>query len=295
MRVCIRCEAAVADPNFQCAVCGFVPPVQREIPVLAPELDSQLDDYPSDYFDVLKELEDGHFWFENRNRLVQWALARFFPDAASFLELGCGTGFVLRGVAEDNPRLRLTGGDAATAALVHARARVPNASFLQVDARELPFRSEMDIIGAFDVIEHIEEDVEVLQEMRRALKPNGGVVLTVPQHQFLWSMADEHARHKRRYSRRELVEKVRCAGFQILYVGSFVSLLLPAMLAVRLRKRNAGIGGYDPSAEFRIHRGLNRALRAILRLEQWVIRAGMTLPAGGSLLVVAQVAPDQGR
>ena len=288
MRVCVRCDGVVESPDFRCPACGWTPDAKAGIPVLAPELEADLGDYPADYFDELKELEAGHFWFENRNRLVQWALARFFPEAGSFFELGCGTGFVLEGIRERFPHLRLIGGDAATAGLVHARSRVPAAEFLQVDGRRTPFRGEVDVIGAFDVLEHIEDDAAVLREIHRGLRPGGGTIITVPQHRFLWSAQDDHARHKRRYSRHELVTRVQAAGFQVVWATSFVSLLLPVMAAVRLRKRTAQGEPFDPSAEFRISPAVNRVLAVVLGAEQGLIRRGVRMPAGGSLLLVAR-------
>ena len=75
---------------------------------------------------------------------------------------------------------------------------------MQLDARELPYEAAFDAVGAFDVIEHITEDERVLASMHRALKPGGVLIVTVPQHKWLWSWTDEQARHKRRYGRREL-------------------------------------------------------------------------------------------
>ncbi len=76
---------------------------------------------------------------------------------------------------------------------------------LQFDACAIPYKAEFDVIGAFDVIEHIEEDTAALTQMYQALKPGGGLLITVPQHRFLWSAVDEMSYHKRRYHRNELI------------------------------------------------------------------------------------------
>src|SRR4030095_1631809 len=109
-------------------------------------------------------------------------------------------------------------------------------------ARRIPFRGEFDVIGAFDVLEHIKEDEEVLAQMYQATRPRGGVLLTVPQHSFLWSEVDDYSRHVRRYSASELKAKVKRAGFETLRTTSFVSLLLPVMFISRLRQRSAHQG-----------------------------------------------------
>src|SRR4029077_3610296 len=145
-----------------------------------------------------------------------------FSYAQTFLEVGCGTGFVLTGVRRQFPSVQVAGTDIFTEGLAFARQRLPCVELFQMDARRIPFEAEFDVIGAFDVLEHIEEDEQALGELFRCCRPGGGIVITVPQHRFLWSAADEYAYHKRRYSRRELISKVRMAGFEILRVTSFV-------------------------------------------------------------------------
>ena len=156
---------------------------------------------------------------------------------------------------------------------------------MQMDARQIPYEGEFDVVGAFDVIEHIEEDRQVLASMARALRPRGGLLVTVPQHPWLWSAADDYACHVRRYTKRELHEKIEGAGLRVVRSTSFVSLLLPAMLASR---RRASIGTrFDPVDELRIGPLVNRALETVLRAEVGMIRMGMSFAAGGSRLVVA--------
>ena len=140
------------------------------------------------------------------------------------------------------------------------------------------------MIGAFDVIEHIEDDVRVLSEIHRALKPGGGLVVTVPQHRWLWSTQDEQAHHVRRYTRRELVQKVEDAGFEVRRVTSFVFLLLPVLWLSRLRAKASGHGVPD---EFRAARPLNALFGLVMTVERALINMGLDLPAGGSLLLVA--------
>jgi SAM-dependent methyltransferase len=167
--------------------------------------------------------------------------------------------------------------------LEFAARRVPAARLMQMDARRIPFREEFDVVGAFDVIEHIEEDEEVLRGMHAACRPGGGVMITVPQHPWLWSARDEIAQHRRRYRRRELLAKLAAAGFRRPWATSFVSLLLPLMALSRRRKE-------VKSAELEVGRAANRLLGAVMGLERGLIRAGLPLPAGGSLLVVAHKA-----
>lgn len=155
----------------------------------------------------------------------------------------------------------------------------------QMDAKAIPFTAEFDLIAACDVLEHIDDDERVLAEMRRALKPGGGLLLTVPQHPFLWSHTDEVACHKRRYRRTELQEKCRRAGFRVVVQTSFVCALLPLMLWRRLIAGQRANSNAD--AEFTLPRWQDRLLESVLNAERTLIAAGLSLPIGGSRIVVA--------
>jgi SAM-dependent methyltransferase len=237
-------------------------------------------------FEHLPLAEEGSFWFRSRNSLIVWALRRYFPNAQSMLDVGCGTGFVLAGVRRAVPHMRLVGVELYRAGLDIAARRVPGVELLEMDARNLPFEAEFDVVGAFDVIEHIEEDDKALLEMHAALRPGGGLVVTVPQHPALWSAVDEYSRHVRRYRRSELLTKLREAGFEVVHWSSFVSLLLPVLALSRLRFR--GKKPFDPLSEYRAPPFVDSALGWFLTAERTLIRRGLSLPVGGSLLAVAR-------
>jgi SAM-dependent methyltransferase len=182
--------------------------------------------------------------------------------------------------------MRLVGGELFSAGLEVAARRVPDAELLEMDAREIPFRSEFDVVGAFDVLEHVEQDSQVLDEIHAAVRPGGGLLLTVPQHPGLWSAVDEYSHHVRRYRRRDLLQRVKGAGFDVVRSTSFVSLLLPVMAVSRLRQRRQE--GFDPLAEYPDSAFVDSALGWLLGAERALIKVGLSLPAGGSLLVVAR-------
>ncbi|HYW09256.1 MAG TPA: class I SAM-dependent methyltransferase [Longimicrobium sp.] len=284
MKRCLACGSGFAGVEWRCPVCGWRPGVVDGVVAFAPEWGD--DGYEARFFAALAEAEPGHFWFEARNRLIAQLVGAHFPSAASFLEIGCGTGFVLAGLRRAFPAMSLTGSELFPEGLTHARSRVPDAQLFQMDARAIPFDAEFEAAGAFDVLEHVDDDARVLAEMRRAVRPGGGIILTVPQHPWLWSALDDIAHHQRRYTRRGLLDLVRGAGFTVERATSFVSTLLPAMVLARLRKRRAA--QVDPMAELRIAPGLNRALAAVLDAERVMIGRGISFPAGGSLVVVAR-------
>ena len=244
--------------------------------------------FKTHYFKELAELEARNFWFRARNKLILWALHKYSPELKSFLEIGCGTGFVISAISKRFPEAKLVGSEYLEDGLVYARRRMPDAEFTQMDARHIPYESEFNAIGAFDVLEHIEEDEVVLQQICKALKPGGIVFITVPQHRWLWSAVDEYACHVRRYDVNELHQKVCRAGFEIIQSTSFVSTLLPAMYLSRLLKRNKMDVNMHAMAELRINPILNKLFEWLLNLELGLIRAGVALPVGGSRLLVAR-------
>jgi SAM-dependent methyltransferase len=243
--------------------------------------------FPAQSFARLAAREDRNYWFRARNRLIVWALGRHFQVLRDYLEVGCGTGYVLSAVEAAFPSAMTVGGEAHRAGLEYAARRVRRSRLLQIDAASIPFRDAFDAIGCFDVLEHIEDDGRVLAECFHALRRGGGIVLTVPQHPFLWSASDEYALHVRRYTRAELLGKLRLAGFRPVLVTSFVALLLPAMLAARARQRQLD-AAYDPEAEFAVGRVANALLEGVLDFERQLIRLGLRFPFGGSLLIVAK-------
>lgn len=232
-------------------------------------------------FECVAPLEAGSFWFRSRSRLIEWALGRYFPQIRTFLEVGCGNGFVLAGLHARRPDLEVAGTDLAPEGLRLARARLPHVPLVQADARQLPIARRYDAVGIFDVLEHIDDDRRVLGELFRVVRPGGGLIVTVPQHRWLWSPMDDLACHRRRYVRRELVDKVAGAGFRITRVSSFVSLLAPAMFAARYGRRTA-----DVQRELHLPRPLDAAGERVMDLERALIRAGISWPLGGSLLLV---------
>lgn len=288
MRRCLDCDALFISSLKNCPTCGVGTVIVDGFCAYAPEFACKNSGFKSTYFLELSRLEKANFWFQSRNSLIIWALEKYCQNFSSFLEIGCGTGFVLSGIAKAFPFAMLNGSEIFTAGLGFAAERLPLVNFMQMDARNIPFSEEFEVIGAFDVLEHIENDKLVLSQVYAALKPQGYLILTVPQHMWLWSVIDEYACHVRRYAARDLIGKIEKAGFRIVRTTSFVSTLLPAMMISRLLKRNSSIDTLDATAELKIAPWLNSLFGTMLGFEQTFIRRGMNLPIGGSMLVVAR-------
>ena len=289
MKICSACGSTRCDDAWTCADCGSTPVVIDGFPAFAPRLAFENEGFREEYFGELAQLEAENWWFRARNALIVWAIGRYVQKRRNFLEIGCGTGFVLSGIRSAYPSIELSGSEIFSAGLAFAAKRVPSAGFSQMDARSLPFRDVFDAIGAFDVLEHIDDDEAVIAEVGKALRPGGSLLVTVPQHPWLWSPQDEHARHARRYTAAELGRKVEAAGFEVVRMTSFVSLLLPMMFASRLRMRgDKACGTADAMDELRQPQAVNKMLEAVMKIERSLIRRGLSFPAGGSLLLVAR-------
>lgn len=289
MKSCLECGNCFVSSAWKCPSCGYEPKRINGFITHEPVLARGGGGFKAEYFSKLATLEAANFWFRARNELILWGLRTYKPDATSFLEVGCGTGFVSSGIASSNPGMSICGSEIFLDGLPYAAARLPKAEIMQMDARRIPFTDEFDAIGSFDVLEHIEEDEAVLGQMYRALKPGGVLLLTVPQHSWLWSPTDDYACHIRRYGAKELSDKVHRAGFGILRTTSFVSLLLPAMMLSRKKKAVCSDNlEYDATAELCISGTMNACLLAAMRVEFWSIRNGLNFSLGGSRFLVAK-------
>lgn len=284
----IRPDEPVWPAGWRCRSCGHVIAQSLDIPILAPELADTVTGFDPESFAELAAIEASHFWFVARNELIVGLADRYFPTARSLLEIGCGNGTVLRALKGSRRWERVVGSDLHPTGIARARSRMPqDVEFVQMNALAIPALNAFDLIGAFDIVEHVADDEGVLRAIRRALRDGGGTIISVPQHPWLWSGADEIAHHQRRYRRGELETKLKRNGFELLASLSYTAILLPLMIASRIKARLRPSQG-DLSREVALSPAVNAALLAILRAEVRLALAGVRWPAGGSRVVVAR-------
>ena len=157
MKSCSQCQTDFVASGWTCPACAYLPSSVSGFPVLAPDFAGGGAGFRPEAFEKLAALEAQNFWFRARNRLILWALKRHFPNMQRFLEIGCGTGYVLKGVEHAYPEAMLVGSEIFSVGLPYAASRLSSAELIQMDARHIPYVEEFDVIGAFDVLEHIEE------------------------------------------------------------------------------------------------------------------------------------------
>jgi SAM-dependent methyltransferase len=300
LRNCPACGAPEAiDPNgklwpqdWHCRTCGFDPPKANGVTLLAPNLDDVHEGFDLRNFEILPQVEGNHFWFISRNELIGWLVEQFAPEAHRVLEIGCGTGFVIQALRQAIPRARVAASELHSAGLMTARARHGDeVELFQMDARNSFLSNALDLVGAFDVLEHIPQDGEVLSEIRRMLKPGGVLIATVPQHPWMWSTTDDLAHHERRYKIGQLARKASAAGFEPIYKSSFTVLAFPLMFVSRLIARLKPVPRtleQQTDAEYRTPPGVARAMLGLARFEHVLRTHRFPMPFGGSQILVAQ-------
>ncbi|MFH1800880.1 MAG: class I SAM-dependent methyltransferase [Candidatus Omnitrophota bacterium] len=288
MKVCLSCRAGFHSQDWSCPNCGAQAEHINGYPVLYPRSTVPEDGFKAEYFARLAGIEAANFWFRSRNRLILWAVERYFSGAENFLEIGCGTGFVLSAIKKKFPSLSLYGSDIYAEGLNCAKERAGHLSLMLMDARAIPYENEFDLIGAFDILEHVKEEELVLSQIHKSLRKGGGMLLTVPQHPFLWSRSDEAACHLRRYHAAQLKAKVEKTGFRILKMTSFVSLLLPLMILARLWEKHVRREKYDVMRSLEFNWTVDILMEKVLDFERFLVQKGVSFPFGGSLFLIAR-------
>ncbi|MDZ7267789.1 MAG: class I SAM-dependent methyltransferase [candidate division KSB1 bacterium] len=257
--------------------------------------------YDPAHFEPLFAVEDRHFWFRARNRILATVMRQITAALAPgyrVLEVGCGTGYVLSMLSGICSQGSVIGMDLFAEGLRYARRRTACA-LVQGDLNASPLRQRFEVVGLFDVLEHLPDDVGVLRLLHEHLAPAGRLVLTVPACPSLWSYFDEASQHCRRYTLDELGHKLRQAGFQIDYATYFMFSLFPILWLGRKlsgTSRNGGGGSATGTAELahrelRVMPVINEVLHFLLAQEAHLIARRVQLPMGTSILALAKRIP----
>jgi SAM-dependent methyltransferase len=245
--------------------------------------------YDPAHFARIAAVEQRHAWFRARRELLGHLgrdLTGSLPNGFQVLEVGCGTGDVLQQLERACARGLVTGMDIHAEALEFARQRT-SCRVVVGDANQPPFGADFALVGMFDVLEHLEDDAQVLKRTYDLLQPGGALLLTVPADPSLWSYFDEASGHVRRYDAVDLGGKLRDAGFEVEYLTPFMRVMEPIMRGYRRAAPRLN-RAQDPSGDLRIIPVINDVLYWLLRRETVPIRRRQRLGGGTSLLAIGR-------
>ena len=231
----------------------------------------------------MAELDQRHWWYRARREILAALIRREvpLPKSARILEIGCGTGHnlaMLSGFGQvDALELDDEARSLAEARLGRSVMSAPLPELAGVADRHY------DMIGAFDVIEHINDDRAAIASIAAKLKPGGKLVVTVPAHRWMWSAHDVVNHHKRRYSKRALKQLIEGSPLKLDKLGYFNSLLFPLAVAERFASKLRGKNSADLTLP---PKPLNSALERVFAAERHLV-GRLPLPPGLSLFAVA--------
>jgi SAM-dependent methyltransferase len=247
--------------------------------------------FDSRYTPHLLAAEDRHFWFRARNSVIGAVAQRLLPSLPAdyrVLEVGCGNGNTLRVLDALCRRGSLIGIDSHREGLALAGRRV-RCPLVQADIRMPPFADAVrfDLVCMFDVLEHIDDDVGALADIRTRMTEKGVLLLTVPAGPELWSAFDVAARHCRRYTPVSLTSALTAGGFRVEYLSPFMTVLYP-LAWIKRRWPARAAGGRDPVLDdLRIVPVVNGLLAWLLARDASLVAARRRLPFGTSLIAIA--------
>ncbi len=237
-------------------------------------------------YEQLYALEDRHWWFRGRRAVIRALLTHAAPPRpARVLDAGCGTG---RNVVEFADLGPVSGIEPSHTAVEYCHRRGLT-SVQEAGLEALPFADgSFDLAFAFDVLEHVDDHVAGMRELRRVTASGGWFVATVPAYRWLWSSHDDSHHHRRRFTRPMLVSAARTAGWQPVFATYFNTVLLPPIAVVRAFRRGSrehATSDYELAPP-----ALDRILGAPMQAEARAIARGVRLPAGVSVGMVCTTA-----
>jgi SAM-dependent methyltransferase len=244
--------------------------------------------YPADGNANYFQIEDNSFWFKHRNSVIL-DLIKNFPPRDYIFDIGGGNGFVAKSLKEHgyNSFLVEPGIQGVKNAQKRGISDILCSTFEDAQFHE----GSISAIGIFDVLEHIEYDLEFLKKIYWHMKPEGLLYITVPSYRSLWSQEDDSAGHYRRYTLKSINKVLIESGFRIKYKSYFFSFLpIPILLfrtlpfkLINSRKLNR------PTNEHFQEKGLlGSIIKFVLKKERLRLNNLKNIPFGGSCVVVAQ-------
>ncbi len=290
MILCTRCSQGQLSEKVRqklvCSECGLEIPIQESLITFHPEDSGSHDGIEPCIYDDVIDMEDKHFWMNARKKLIRLVFEKYVGYEDEIMEIGAGTGNVA-GFLMRNGYRNVSVGDVHLEALEYSKKHDPRHRY-QFDIVKAPFKEHFDVVSMFDVLEHTDDELTIVQNVYKMLKKGGRAIVTVPAHMWLWSKEDAIPGHRRRYEVNQLKELFEKGGFKILRASAFFASLLPLLyLRKLLCKDNGVIKDEDFENRFYVNPVVNLVLGKILNLEVKLL-SNVFLKYGGSIILVGE-------
>lgn len=246
--------------------------------------------YPDEGNKLCFEIEKNSFWFEHRNKCITTIIEQYHPPGTVF-DVGGGNGIVASAIQNMGIEVVLVE-PGKTGAINSKQNGIQSVICSTLEGADFQENS-IPAIGLFDVIEHIENDLEFLATIKRLLIPGGKLYITVPAYDFLWSNEDKYADHFRRYTSSALKEKLNTSGYNIVYSTYIFSYLLFPILFFRAIPSRLGFRKtINIDQEINEHRPPSGFIGGLLHQftthELHILKNKKAITFGGSCLAVAE-------
>lgn len=237
-------------------------------------------------YEKMYNLEDHYWWFQGRKYIILDLMNNFInkKDSLNILDIGCGTGMLLSELSRFGEPIGL---DFSPLALAFCRKRGIK-DLMRASVDDLPIKNNsIDIITAFDLIEHIEDDKKLCNSIFDICKNDGYFILTVPAYQFLWSKHDESLYHYRRYTKKQIEDMLTKAGFKINKLTYAITLTFIPIAIYRFIEKIFNKNSKPKSHLITLPEWINSLLIMTLKLESKIL-SKFNLPFGVSIICIAQ-------
>lgn len=235
-------------------------------------------------YENMAQNADAHWWYAARRKILDSIIDHqvSLKDQARILEIGCGTGHNLTMLSRHG-LVDAAEPDFFAREMASTILGKPAFDATLPDLTGIP-RSTYELVALFDVLEHVEDDLKSLQNIRQLLTVNGILIFTVPAHQWMWSQHDVANHHVRRYSKKQIKCIVSDSGYDLKFISFFNSILFPVAIASRIFNK---ITKSDSSDAEMPHTIINNGLKKIFELERHLLSKA-SLPMGLSIVVIAK-------
>jgi len=242
--------------------------------------------YPDEGNEGCYQLEQGSFWF--RNDCIVELVKQYRPNGL-FFDVGGGNGYVAKALEEAGIETVLI--EPGEKGCLNAKKRHLK-NIICATIEDTGFKKEsMPAIGMFDVLEHMKDDIAVLNTMHDYLVKDGLIFISVPAYRILWSKEDELAGHFNRYTTGSLSDKLKGAGFEVLFATYMFSVLPVPIFFLRTISSKLGMDNNKEGMVDKFSNHHKKNIPAMNKIWAWElnrIKKNKTIPFGGSCLVVAK-------